>query len=273
MALVKVLVLTADRQVQDLEKQLFNAKQQINQLRSMLQDNGAMAVDQASVPPPQLNLPEAPPTRDRQNVAQPMERFDNVRKNIRNYSRGIFKPPQAYRHPGPQPLCSDSATPLPPKHVTDRLLAQYHGMVHRIAPCLHWPTFTSECEELYRRGTFQGLRVIWKPLFFAVLACGTLMDAPSAGKPPGAEGSSYAETAIRNINTMTDETTIDHARTSLLLSMYFTEMNLKSAGWVWLASAIKICQDAGLYSDSGSYPHMDMEMRRRIWWSIYSWDR
>ncbi|KAK4913210.1 hypothetical protein LTR28_013791 [Elasticomyces elasticus] len=162
---------------------------------------------------------------------------------------------------------------LPPRHVVDRLLLQYHGSVHLYAPLLHWPTFIQEYESYSRAGSFSTAPQIWVSMFFAVLACAALVDAtPNAGVRDG-EGAKFLETAIRTLNTWIDELTMDHARVSLLVSIYFCEANAKSAGWVWLGTAIRISQDIGLHCDYGPWPPLEAEMRRRVWWAIYNWDR
>jgi hypothetical protein len=40
-----------------------------------------------------------------------------------------------------------------------------------------------------------------------------------------------------------------------------------------VAAAMNIAQDLGLYSDRGPYGPFDAEMRRRVWWALYTWDR
>lgn len=262
------------KQVQDLEKQLSVAKQQINQLRSMLQEGGNQeaASSSAVANVPALQIPE-PTTKERRPLAPVLEGFDDVRTNIRTYSKGIFKPPPPHRQFGPQPTFMNAKNSLPPKHVADHLIANYRGSVHLYAPHLHLPTFLQEYEALYRAGNFQQCRHIWVSLFYAVLACGTLMDSqsnPSADDPGGAQ---YMDECMRSMNTWSDELSADHVRTSLLISIYFVEMNMRSPAWVWLGAAVRIAQDIGLHTDQGPYSPMETEMRRRVWWSVYNWDR
>ncbi|KAL1628291.1 hypothetical protein SLS54_001864 [Diplodia seriata] len=263
------------KQVQDLQSQLAEAKHQISQLRTMLQHGGAMDVDKQRVDVPTLNLPDIVPSSERKHGPPSLGNFDHVRKNIRIYSRGIFKAPPPYRHNAPQPSYPAANLSLPPRHITDQLLAQYYGSTHVWAPLIHWPTFMAEVEEIYSAGSFQGAPQIWVAVFFAVLACGSLQTADSSPRVPLAEdeGKTYMEVAARSINTWSDDMTIDHARTTLLVSVFLTEMNLKSAGWVWLGSAVRIAQDLGLHCETGPWPVVEGELRRRVWWSIYSWDR
>ncbi|KAK4545195.1 hypothetical protein LTR36_003374 [Oleoguttula mirabilis] len=260
------------KQVQDLEKQLSQARTTINQMRTMVQDGSANELDGASANVPALQLPELV-SKERRPGPPVIESFDEARQNIRNYARGVFKPPPPYRQLGPQPLFPHLAHALPPKQVADRLLSHYHGSVHVYAPLLHWPTFLQEYDAVYRAGTFQHSRQIWVALFFAVLACGTLMDPQPNGSAQEGEGAGYLDMCLRSINTWSDALVMDHARAALLMSIYFMEVNLRSAGWIWLGAAARISQDIGLHTDRGPYPPVEAEMRKRVWWSVYNWDR
>lgn len=259
------------KQVQDLEKQLSLANQQIGQLRTLLREGGASDLDASSAHIPALHLPEA--SKERRPGPPAMEGFDEVRLNIRNYARGIFKPPPPYRVFGRQPNYPHTTPALPSKQVADRLLSHYHGSVHVYAPQIHWPTFIQEYENVYRAGSFQQSPHNWVSLFFGVLACGTLMDPQPNGSPQEGDGAQYLDICMRNLNTWSDELNFDTVRASLLISIYFIETNLRSAGWMWLGATVRSAQDIGLYAERGPYPLMEAEMRRRLWWSVYHWDR
>jgi len=260
------------KQVQDLEKQLSMAKQQINQLRTMLQEGGAAELTTGVVQVPALQLPEST-TKERRQGPPAIDGMEDARKNIRVYAKGVFKPPPPYRQTGVQPLYPHVTHALPPKHTTDRLLSHYRGSVQVYAPMIHWPTFMQEIDALYRAGSFQHSTTSWVALFYAVLACGTLMDPQPHGSAQEGEGAAYLEMCMRSVNTWSDDLTVDVVRSSLLISIYFMEVNLTSGGWVWLGAAVRVAQDIGLHTDRGPYPQMEAEMRRRVWWSVYNWDR
>jgi ribosomal protein L37AE/L43A len=260
------------KQVQDLEKQLASAKQQINQMKSTAQDSGSSEMDVSMSNVPSLNLPETA-SREVRTALPVMSNFDSVRHNLRNYGRGIFKPPTPYRQNGPPARYPHDDVQLPPKHIADRLLSHYHGSVHVYAPHVHWPTFQAEYEEIYRAGTFKGLEHVKVAMFFAVLACGTLMDHPGSATAPETEGKKFIHLSIRTLDFTNDDMTLDHVRVNLLFSVYHMEMNTRSTGRVWLAAAMNIAQDLGLYVDGGPYGPFETEMRKRVWWALYTWDR
>ncbi|KAF1985211.1 hypothetical protein K402DRAFT_413376 [Aulographum hederae CBS 113979] len=263
------------KQVQDLQNQLQDAKDQISQLRGMLREGGTVQSETNPLENTPLKLPEINPRVERRRDPPVLGNFEPVRNNVRNYGRGIFKPPPAYRQM-PHKMTFESNEPtLPPKAVTDQLVTNYYRSFHRYMPIMHWPTFLHDIDSLYAKGTFLGSPQIWVSMFHAVLACGTLMsgdDAPDALKAD-AEGVHYLTYSIRCLNTWTDELQIDSARACLLSSIFLTELNLKSAGWVWLGSAVRICQEIGLHCETGPWPAMEAEVRRRLWWTTYAWDR
>ncbi|KAK5754565.1 hypothetical protein LTS12_015402 [Elasticomyces elasticus] len=260
------------KQVQDLEKQLSHAKQQIAQLRTMLQDGGASDLEASTPNVPTLQIAE-PTQKEHRPGPNAIGGFEETRMNIREKGRGIFKPPPPYRQFKLPSLYSRSDQQLPPKKDADRLLSNYHGSVHVYAPMIHWPTFMQEYEGVYRAGSFQHMPHIWVAVFYGALACGRLMDPQQPTSTQEEDAATYVDLCISNINTWSDDFSLDSVRSAVLISVYFMEINWRSAGWVWLGSAVRIAQDLGLHTDRGPYPPVEAETRRRVWWSIYNWDR
>jgi Fungal specific transcription factor domain len=258
------------RQVQDLEKQLAQARQQLNHLRSLVKD-GPMEVD-LEPGHQSLNLPEIGSNSQRRQRPPMAQDLSHVQSNLRNYSRGIFKPPPSYRRVGVPPLFSPTLPELPPREVADHLLKQYYSSIHTVIPILHWPTFLQEYEAVYKVGSLQGVPPVWGSLLFSVLAVGVLNSIDLSINRLN-DGKKYIEISRTLTNLWNDDFTIDHARSTLLTSVFLTELNLKSAAWVWLGSSINIAQDICLHCGTGPWPVVEGEMRKRVWWSIYVWDR
>jgi hypothetical protein len=267
-------LLISSRQVQDLQNQLADAKQQISQLSSLLH-NGTSSADANGPDSQALSLPALGPTRvdavERQRGPPMMNNFDHVRSNLRKYSRGVFKLPPPHRHVMPTPLINTSEPSLPPRHVVDSLLANYLSHLHRQVPMIHWPSFMQQMEKVFATGSFIGTAQIWAGLFFGVLACGTLQ--PTEHSNPDVDGMRYIILAARLLNTWTDNMLPDHARTALLISIFLYEQNIRSAGWVWLGTAIRMSQEICLELENGPWTPLEAEGRKRLFWSIVAWDR
>ncbi|KAG9246029.1 fungal-specific transcription factor domain-containing protein [Calycina marina] len=262
------------KQVQDLEKQISQVKRENAQLRSLLQDEreGQMDVDLECSPTTSLQIPEVGSHPKRQRRPQHVSDLSTVRDNIRNFGRGIFKPPAPYREVRTQAHFSLPLPDLPPKHIADHLLECYYSSVHLLIPILHWPTFQKDYATVYRAGSLQGIPAVWTSLLFSIFAVGILFSTdPKIQRHR--RGKEFIETSQELIDLWNDDFVIDHARAALLTSIFLTEQNLKSAAWTWLASAVRIAQDIGLHADTGPWPKIEGEMRRRVWWGIYVWDR
>ena len=87
------------------------------------------------------------------------------------------------------------------------------------------------------------------------------------------DGKEYLTKATSMIDFWQDELSFDQAKFCFLLSTFLLEINAKSASLIWLGSAARIAQDIGLHAETGPWPIVEQEMRRRIWYSIYAFDR
>lgn len=155
---------------------------------------------------------------------------------------------------------------LPARHVGDELLRHYHTSIQVTFPILHWPSFAQTYEEVYREGSLQNVPQIWAAILFVVFAFGALHHSIH-------DGYGYLETSKTLIDLWSLEFDIDYIRCALLSSIFLVEMNIKSAGWAWLGFAVRISQEIGLHSDIGTWSESELEMRRRVWWSVYAYDR
>jgi Fungal specific transcription factor domain len=233
---------------------------------------GAVAMDVELGSPPVQGaevqpVGSPPPRRKRPTV---LRDFSQVRANLTDYGRGLMQIPSPYRMGAPRSSKPSEMPDLPPRHVADLLLASFHDNFHSQFPVLHWSTFESECDHLYRTKSLASLGTAWGAVFLCVLACGSLHTLD----PNRAEdGRAFLTTAIGMINRWQNDYSIEDARMAFLTGVFLTELNLKSAGWVWLGSAIRISQDIGLHVESGPWSTMEGEMRRRLWYCIYAWDR
>lgn len=260
--------------MQDLQTQLADAKYQVNHLRSMLQNNPANPDAGAAVDSSAIKLPALLGTKtDTLETRGPpaMHNFEHVRKNLRKYSRGVFKIPPTHRHVTATPLINSPEPSLPPIQVADALLASYYTNLHRAAPMFHWPTFIDQWQKVKEADTFIGTPQIWVGLLFGVLACGTLQ--PTSHSNPDTDGMKYIILAARLLNTWTDNMLPIHAQTALLVSVFLYEQNIRSAGWVWLGTCVRMAQEIGLELENGPWTPLEAEGRRRLLGAIVAWDR
>ncbi|GFF24657.1 uncharacterized transcriptional regulatory protein C530.05 [Aspergillus udagawae] len=259
------------KQVQDLEKQLSSTKQQLQQLRAgMLRSDNLMDLEIDGTGLPQLKLPDVGYRPSRRPKAPVLQDLSEARANLRNYGRGILKVPRPYRQPGPKSLVTADPPRLPPKEVANHLLTQYYSCIHCVLPIIHWPSFMVEFENVYRNGSLLGVPREWAAVLFGVLACGSLHTLDPNREE---EGKEFIKISCGVVDVWQDHFTLDQARCALLVSIFLYEVNSKSASWVWIGSAVRIAQELGLHIESGPWPVVEREMRRRVWWGMYAWDR
>ncbi|KAK6353069.1 hypothetical protein TWF696_005059 [Orbilia brochopaga] len=257
------------KQVQDLEKQLAQAKAQIQYLKSISRNSSTDSTSDVN-----LNIPELGVDPPKRAPPPANANLSSTRSHLRNLCRGVYKPPPPYRLNGKQKDFSPPMPELPPRAVADHLLTQFNATVHNVVPILHWPTFVSACEALYQHGDLTKVEPSWLSTFFAVLSCGLLFTVDKsilAMYPDRGKDFSVISRVLTDL--FNDEFVIDHVRAALLMAVYLTEINCKSAAWTWLGSTIRIAQDIGLHRESGPWPVIEGEMRRRVWWGVYVWDR
>ena len=258
------------RQVQDLEKQLLQARQTINHLRT-LNPKTEVLVDldessqQSNPELPKVGIP--PPRRPRPPIGKDLSK---VRVNLRDYGRGVLKMPPPYRRIDAQLGMPRQIPPLPERTTADQLLAAYYDTIHGVFPIIHWPTFMEEYHRVYEHGSVSLMHREWGAVLFCIFAIGTLHHED---REQAQNGRLYLMQGISMIDLWQDELSIDQAKMATLTSMFLFETNLKSASWVWLGTAVRIAQDSGLHVQSGPWPVIEGETRKRAWYCIYIWDR
>ena len=255
------------KQVQDLEKQLSTTKQQLQQLRTGMLRPDHMDVDEVAAQP-SIKLPELEYKPARRPKIAINEDLSDVRRNLRQYGRGMLKVP--YQQQGPQSLVSGDVPSLPPKEVADNLMAQYFKSVHSVLPVMHWPSFAAEYEQVYRAGSIVGVSSEWAAVLFGVFACGAIHTVEPDREE---QGKRLVRISCGIIDVWQDSFNLDRARAALLASIFLYEVNSKSASWVWIGSAVRVAQEIGLHIESGPWPALEGEMRKRLWWGLYTWDR
>lgn len=260
------------KQVQDLEKQLDRLRRENNSLKRMLSErDGQMDVDVENVEqlPPQLPEIRSEPKR-RRRVA-PLHDPSRARSNLRNFSKGLLKPPAPCRQSLLAATVFDPPRPpLPSKVVAEKLLHAYYGAVHIMMPILHWPSLQHDVDELYQSASLQRVSASWLSMFYAVLGVGSLFsDDLERTKRTG----EFLEAARGLIDPWNNDFTLDNARALFLFALALNELNLKSTAWTWLGSAVRCAQDMDLHLETGARSRVEADMRRRVWWAIYILDR
>ncbi|KAF3481240.1 fungal specific transcription factor domain-containing protein [Arthroderma uncinatum] len=231
-------------QVQDLERQLAQAKLQLQQLRSGVTKTDSVMDPDYDVNEDMPTIPEIGCKPLRLNTPNVNYDYSRVCSKMRQYGQGLIHFPQTPYFLRPQPILGADVPPLPPTNIAHVLMRHYFSCVHCLYPVLHWPTILHVYERVHQAGTLQGVPRGWAAVFFALLGCGSLH---SLDPDLIAKGKEYIKTSMGLIDLWQDTFSIEQARGAML--------------------------DLGFHMESGPWEPMDGEMRKRVWWSIYSWER
>lgn len=262
------------KQVQDLEKQIDRMRRDNASLRRLMEEKGGpLDVDVDGFEQLPLQLPAIGSDPKRRKRPAVMHDLSRARSHLLGFSKGVWKPPAQYRQSVPPALFDVQRPELPPFPTTERLLESYKTSTHSMFPILHWPSFKRAVDDMYRAGNAQNVQPSFVSMFFAVLAVGCLFETdPNIGES-SYFGAEYLETSRKLVDPWSNSFVLDNARALVMATIFLNEMNLKSAAWNSLGSAVRVAQDIGLYSESGPWPVIEGDMRRRTWWTIYILDR
>ncbi|EWY83518.1 hypothetical protein FOYG_13326 [Fusarium oxysporum NRRL 32931] len=170
---------------------------------------------------------------------------------------------------------------LPPKYMADMLVGLYFEHYHYTFPVLYKPHFTESYKSLYtsQRGSIQDSGFL--SVFFAVCACASNLTAPD-GNHSSFPGLEFYERALLLHFATTGQATKSRTQCLGLISMCCAGWNTLSTSWHFAGQAVRACQELGMHLEvtpsataSARSPadSIEVELSRRIWWSIYCLDR
>lgn len=193
-----------------------------------------------------------------------------ARVGLSDVGRGLLKPPVTSSQARSPEMLKISEQGLPSRQRAEQLVQAYIQCVHRHYPVLYWRDFEQSFAEIYAAIPNAYFPKESIALLFSVLACGSLylQEADSLQ-----QGQAFLSRAVSLINMWDEDVTTIQAIIGFLAGLFLFELNRKSAAWIWLGSAIRIAQDMGLHVQGGQWSTAEGEMRKRIWYSLYVFDR
>ncbi|KAI0452874.1 fungal-specific transcription factor domain-containing protein [Xylaria acuta] len=269
------------KQVQDLEKQMERVRRENSSLRRSLAERMGgermggelMDVDLEAAEHVTLRLPDLNSEPRKRKRASAIHDHARARVPFRNVSKGLLKAPAPYRPwPPESAIFNQARPPLPPKLTTDKLLHSYYAAVHVMTPILHWPSFRPDVDTLYQSNDLRQVRSPWLAMFFAVLAVGCLFSTDPVPDRTIQAGE-FMDASRSLMDPWANDYVLDDVRGLFLLGVALYEMNLKSAAWKWLGKAVRCAQDLELHLEVGMRSRVEADMRRRVWWAVYIFDR
>ncbi|KEF55725.1 uncharacterized protein A1O9_08475 [Exophiala aquamarina CBS 119918] len=163
---------------------------------------------------------------------------------------------------------------LPPGTLANRLVDLFFEHVHPLYPFVHRPSFIKRLNETYS-GMQREIDVPWQATLNLVFAFGsdyldlTLTETYAMGR-------CFLQHATELILSVCfDTSTLEVVQALLLLSCHLQSNMQYQRVWTSIGTLYRAAQGLGLHMDPGSWriSSIEKEIRRRIWWGIYSLDR
>jgi len=160
----------------------------------------------------------------------------------------------------------DRLPELPPRHIADRLLSDFHTMLYTAFPMFSWATLMTRHEELYRYGSSPSFSKTWYALYYAVLAVGALRTNKE-------DGTAFFKVAATHLDLWSDEQSMDAIRATAILAIYQVESNNVSAGYKMFGHAVRAAYDMGLHRRLEQRTVQEDQARLSLWWCVFSCER
>lgn len=168
---------------------------------------------------------------------------------------------------------------LPSKKIMDGLLEDYFDSVHWFSLVIYEPTFRPQYESVAGGHAFESQKGF---LFLLAVVLGMASwyraKDSNANSDPATEDwdgwrlKLFAVAEARFLELM-DERSLTSLQTCLLLGSYHVYHGRPNASLALLGATIKIAQAMGLHRESIRSRYDNIEERKRVWWTIYTWDR
>lgn len=168
---------------------------------------------------------------------------------------------------------------LPSKEVMDDLLEEYFDSIHWFSLVIYGPTFRRQYDSVVDGYAYESQKGF---LFLLATVLGIAAWYRAKTSVPNSNSSNedwdnwrvilFAVAEARFLELM-DERNLASLQTCLLLGTYHVYHGRPNASLALLGAATKIAQAMGLHRESGRSRSDENEERKRVWWTIYTWDR
>lgn len=172
---------------------------------------------------------------------------------------------------------------LPPKRTCDALVDAYFYTVHWFSLVVHEPTFRKRYQVVSTSGLARATDQPFLLLLLMVLALScqyahSFVDAEVCqGLDFTITRAEYLKIVRQNFMDLLDEDSLEFVQICTLLGSYWLYWGKPRSSFSILGACVKSAQAIYLHRQSNRRPlqhsvHANEE-RKRVWWTIYTWDR
>ncbi|KAL2132345.1 hypothetical protein VTI74DRAFT_3916 [Chaetomium olivicolor] len=168
---------------------------------------------------------------------------------------------------------------LPPLDVMCTLLEEYFDSVHWFSLVIYEPRFRSKFESIQDGLAYPSQRPFLL-LLSVVLGMAAWykshkngMDADHPNEDWGTWASSLIQGAGSQLTDLMDHISISSVQACILLGSYYIYHGKPNLSFALLGATIKTAQALALHRQPVRGDAESVEERKRVWWTIYTWDR
>jgi Fungal specific transcription factor domain len=169
---------------------------------------------------------------------------------------------------------------LPDAQICDVLIETYFFAVHWFSLVIYEPRFRAQYQRIITTGFASRSEYGFLLLLLMVLSLGCWYGPiPGQNSSEGAaELNGMHELFLKKVREqfmdIMDEDSLEYVQLCTLLGSFYLYHGRPRSSFSILGAATKSAQAMGLHRDSGSRFSEDVtEERKRVWWTIYTWDR
>ncbi|RYN41294.1 hypothetical protein AA0112_g2223 [Alternaria arborescens] len=169
--------------------------------------------------------------------------------------------------------------PLPPTDMMRALLEEYFDSVHWFSLVIYEPRFRAKFESI-RDGHAYPSQKSFLLLLSTVVGMGAWykshkkdMDLDFPDEDWYAWSQSLIQGAGSQLTELMDQSTISSVQTCILLGSYYVYHGKPNLSFALLGATIRTAQSIGLHRQPLRGDSHSIEERKRVWWTIYTWDR
>ena len=169
---------------------------------------------------------------------------------------------------------------LPPRHLCDALINTYFYAVHWFSLVIHEPKFRARYVNVMEKGVADSSDrpFLLLLLMILVMGCwygpGVLSDDIYPPSNLANMRNAFLKVISQSFMDLIDEDCLEFVQLSSLLGSYWLYWGRPRSSFSILGAATKSSHALGLHRESHKrLSFEDAEERKRVWWTVYTWDR
>ncbi|KAL2208518.1 hypothetical protein CC79DRAFT_1331684 [Sarocladium strictum] len=167
---------------------------------------------------------------------------------------------------------------LPPRHVTDDLVALFFSKVHRDFAVFHQGMFQSSYEKMWsdleRDGEDEGDPALLMSVYMIIVLALEMVPAKGSGHERVTIQERYVEKAEHLLPSVMSGCSLAHVQALMLYCLHLHISRERNACWNIFGAAIRMAVAIGLHRNgrSPTSSSMERELRKRIWWTLFAFE-